>query len=269
MTRKQAAADTIALIERGVYNTSSGAEVRFADDHAASLAGTHLYRPCDFPLALPEPGLGPVEIVVISEATQLAARRAAAEFDVALLNFASARNPGGGFLNGAKAQEEDLCSCSTLYPTLLRAPEYYRANRGQASLLYTDHIIYSPKVTFFRTAGSGDLLEEPFVAGVITAPAPNSGPLLRLDPRAKPAIRETFARRWRYVLEVAALRGHDAVVLGAWGCGCFGGDPVIASATLAEVLPDFKGRFRRVELAIPAHGRRERSNYAAFCARFG
>ena len=34
---------------------------------------------------------------------------------VGVLNFASAKNPGGGFLNGSMAQEESLAIASAMY----------------------------------------------------------------------------------------------------------------------------------------------------------
>jgi uncharacterized protein (TIGR02452 family) len=40
------------------------------------------------------------------------------------LNFASAKNPGGGFINGAEAQEESLARTSALYETQLQAWDY-------------------------------------------------------------------------------------------------------------------------------------------------
>ena len=69
---------------------------------------------------------------------------------IALLNFASARNPGGGFLSGSQAQEESLARASGLYASLSRMTDYYGANRRSKSAPYTDHLIYSPRVPVLR-----------------------------------------------------------------------------------------------------------------------
>lgn len=75
--------------------------------------------------------------------------------DIGVLNFASAKNPGGGFINGAMAQEESLAASGTLYRTLIAHEEYYRENRAKSSMMYTDYAIYSPDVIFFGTSSSG------------------------------------------------------------------------------------------------------------------
>merc|ERR1712014_7550 len=54
----------------------------------------------------------------------------------------------------------------------------------------------------------------------------------------------------RSMLYVASERGHDAVVLGAFGCGAFGNDPVKVAALFAKVLStEFTG-FRVALFAI-------------------
>ncbi len=274
MSLKQVAADTLALIDAGGYEAPSGAWVSIAEAQAGAVAGTRLYRPDALAalVAADGPGGAPPMVTVTDETTQVAAHRLAAR-GVALLNFASARNHGGGFINGAKAQEEDLCRCSGLYPTLL-VPDvqpYYAANRATRSLLYTDHAILSPSVPFFRTRGRGELLEAPFNATVITAPAPNGGPLLRDDPSAGPSIRETFRRRWANVLAIAEAHAHRTLVLGAWGCGAFGNDPVVSAATLAETLASgrFDGAFDAIAIAIPDQGKQGHRNHTAFAETFG
>ncbi|MCA9695167.1 MAG: TIGR02452 family protein, partial [Myxococcales bacterium] len=209
MSLKHLARATLALIEAGSYERD-GALVPFAAAQRAAVAGARLYTPEALATlrSAPVPDGEPGALRVTDELTAAAARRlTSAGREVAALNFASARNPGGGFLNGARAQEEELCRCSGLYPTLLTQRAYYEANRAESSLIYTDHAIYSPGVPFFRVRARDSLLPAPFLVHVITAPAPNAGPLLQRDPAAGPAIAEAFTRRWANVLAIARANG--------------------------------------------------------------
>jgi uncharacterized protein (TIGR02452 family) len=266
---KETARRTLSILEAGQYTSAAGTTVPLREAQERAVAGTRLYTPTDLARwlsdATPEKAVTSPMVEVTDETTQLACQRLADE-DVVALNFASARNPGGGFLNGAKAQEEDLCRCSGLYPTLLAQRGYYEANRAQRSLLYTDHAIYSPRVPFFRVRGADEPMDTLFLASVITAPAPNTGPILAKDASQEPAITETFRRRWRFVLAIAAEHGHRTVVLGAWGCGAFGGNPWVASRTAKDAISDprFGGAFDRIAFAIPSRGRKSARNLEAF-----
>ena len=65
------------------------------------------------------------------------------------LNFANGIHPGGGFLSGARAQEEVLCRSSALYQTLVDDP-MYKEHRKRPLPDSTDWAIYSPDVPVFR-----------------------------------------------------------------------------------------------------------------------
>lgn len=90
-------------------------------------------------------------------ATTSASPAASASGRICVLNFASARHVGGGYLTGAKAQEEDVCRVSALYSSLLCAPDFYNAHkaRGAENLRYSHRMVYSPDVPVFRDAGGG------------------------------------------------------------------------------------------------------------------
>ncbi|MEU6890579.1 TIGR02452 family protein [Streptomyces sp. NPDC046557] len=236
-----------AILAAGGYRTPSGRQISLAAALAEAKAGTRIYGPNQ---VIPDEesltGTGRTTIEVTGESSTVAARRLAAHRDaepaVAVLNFASARNPGGGYVRGAKAQEEALCRASALYETLLEAPDYYETHRAGRSTFYTDRVIHSPGVPVFRD-DRGDLLEAPFRVGFLTSPAPNAGTIRRQEPERAPEIPAALARRAERVLEVAALHRYRRLVLGAWGCGVFRNDPAEVAGAFRGLLA---GRFEAV-----------------------
>lgn len=249
------AQETLAIVGRGSYEAPSGKTVDIGHLVDAAVKGTRLYRPGSLDAWEPASAReAPPRIEVTAETTAEAARRLAqAEgiTKVAVLNFASAKNPGGGFMRGAKAQEEDLARCSALYTCQLTQPAFYDANRATSSMLYTDHLIYSPDVPFFRDDRMA-LLEKPFMVSVITSPAPNAGEALRREGGARPRIQATLERRAAMVLAAAAANNNTTLVLGAWGCGVFKNEPSTVADVFARSLenPRFARAFDRIVFAI-------------------
>jgi len=257
MDRKAMAEETRRAVEQGFYVRGDGTRVEIASLVQAARAATTLYRPDQLQglsrTQAAVPG-GPPAIEVTDESTLDAGRRLVEREridDVAVLNFASARNPGGGWLGGARAQEEDLAVSSALVACLETAPAYYEANRRLDSLVYTDHLIHSPRVPFFRHE-DGSFMASPFPLSVLTAPAPNAGEHLRRKPDGAGLVRITLERRAAYVLAVAKAKGHRTLVLGAWGCGVFRNDPVQVTDIFRGWLADprFRGAFGRVVFAV-------------------
>jgi uncharacterized protein (TIGR02452 family) len=256
MSLKTIATETLRILEEGKYRAPSGQEVFIREAVSHAVRNTVLVRPADSEPVTTAQGAktqGAATIEVTEETTAQAARRLASVHDAppAALNFASAKNPGGGFLGGARAQEEDLARASALYACLRTQRPYYDLHRASTSMLYTDHVIYSPDVPFFRNDRL-DLLEEPFRVSIVTAAAPNAGEALRRDANALPAIHDALERRAEKVLEVVASRGHRCIVLGAWGCGVFRNDPAMVASVFARWLRDtrFRGAFERVVFAV-------------------
>lgn len=155
---------------------------------------------------------------------------AARELDRPLvMNFANAVTPGGGFLRGARAQEECLCRASTLYASISSEPamELYRYNRRNPSPVDSDYMLLSPNVCVFR-GPDGELLNDPYLVSVFTIPAPNKRGLAKMAPQDE--LDQVMTDRLHKFLMAAARHGYRNLVLGAWGCGAFGHD----AATVAS-----------------------------------
>ncbi|MFO8003066.1 TIGR02452 family protein [Thioalkalivibrio sp.] len=272
--RARIATETLHIIQHGAYINDQGRTVTLQPQLERCLKDTRLYRPENFAvLPSPLPGSARCTIEVRIETTLAGARRLAGREDtgrVGVLNFASAKNPGGGFLQGSQAQEESLARSSALYASLQRCPDYYTFHRHTSrTLLYSDHIIYSPGCPVFRD-DEGRLLSESYQVDFITAPAPNRKALTRNEPERLPEIGSVLTRRCGRILQAAAAQGSDTLVLGAWGCGVFGNDPAEVAEAFAEHLlsqRQFRDVFRHICFSIPEH-RSGIGNAAAFKRHF-
>ncbi|KAJ5565217.1 hypothetical protein N7513_001459 [Penicillium frequentans] len=200
-----------------------------------------------------------------------------------IINFASHRKPGGGWLNGAMAQEESICYRSSLSLSL---------NHSDYPLAL-DELIYSPYILIMRSdlASGHTLLEPPsatpqdlpVVSGITIAavhqPAVRTVSIFNYhiqisddalrSHRSSPSplyshhcIRQIFARerdikltktKMRLALRAAARNGHVMLVLGALGCGVYANPPAEIAKFWLEVLreDEFRGNWwREVYFAV-------------------
>jgi len=211
-------------------------------------------------------------VEVREESTLLAAQSLSVECDearIGVLNFASARHPGGGFLKGADAQEESLARSSGLYLSLLECRTYYDGQRGSRDGLNTDDMIWSPECPVVRDH-DGTLLDRPYLVDFITSTAPNVSSRAAKRQPAPSEVLEALKLRIGKILALAAHHECTHLVLGAWGCGVYANDPTeVAAAFYGHLRPKkgmFWGRFEKVIFAIAPDG--PKRNLDCFRRRF-
>ncbi|AZM57038.1 TIGR02452 family protein [Streptomyces sp. WAC 01529] len=249
------AQQTEQIVAAGGYTAPGGRRAPIAEAVAAARAGTRMFGPG--PVEAPRREPRPTVFEVTGESSLEAAGRLiegprAGRSPVAVLNFSSARNPGGGYLNGAQAQEEAICRASALYACLLEARPFYDHHRAHRDPFYTDRVIHSPGVPVFRD-DSGELLDAPYHVGFLTSAAPNAGVIRRRLPERAADIPQAVAARAERVLETALACGYDRLVLGAWGCGVFMNDPAHVAGAFRTLLGEggrFAGQFAHIVFGV-------------------
>lgn len=141
---------------------------------------------------------------------------------VCVLNFASAKHPGGGFINGSMAQEESIAYISALYDSLTKyTVDFYKYHLEKCNAFYSDRIIYSKDVVVFKDENY-NLLETPYFINIITSPAVNAGVIIKNN-KAKEIeqINLIMKQRIRKIIKVAIKNENKNIILGAFGCGVF------------------------------------------------
>ena len=222
--------------------------------------------------------------VVVSKKRTFEAASQYRDSQVAVHNFASASNPGGGVERGASAQEECLCRCSGLY-FCLNTPKmwdgFYKPHRNAHDPIHNDDAIYTPEIVVFKTdERTPRLMDEKdwYKVNVITCAAPNlrvrpsnsynSGDGNKAVVMKDDELLALHEKRLRRILDIAVLEGNDTVILGAFGCGAFENNPEIVAMASRNVIKDYLHAFRTIEYAIYCSPRDER-NYETFVRVLG
>ena len=198
---------------------------------------------------------------------------------VAVLNFASSTNPGGGVVNGAGAQEECLCRISTLYFTLdtdENWKRFYNPHRKARTPLHNDDILYTKNITVFKSDTTSPKLlpeNEWYDVDVITCATPN----LRENPSNRynsgdgnqrlilnnEELYSLHEKRDACIFDAAVSQNVDVLILGAFGCGAFMNDPKVVAKVMINLAKKYAHSFKTIEFAVycPPY---DDSNYRAF-----
>ena len=222
---KNIANETLEIINKGFYINSNRCRIDVRKEIHKSIEETMLYE-LDNSEEVNKSKMDKfsnIEIIegsIIDEIIKI--RNKIDDGNIIALNFASAKNPGGGFLNGAMAQEESIARASTLYPCLIKENEFYNYHKKNNNPLYSDKIIYSPNVLIIRN-DEGELLEKPVKCSFITSSAVNARVALKRG-ITREQIYSVMENRIDKIIQLSILKKADVMVLGAFGCGVFGND---------------------------------------------
>lgn len=235
----------VDAIQSGCYPNANGTQVDW--QHLVAHARSRkISLPPDHPLPVFDTRRhsSTTTVQVANETSMVAARRLVDQGDKPLvLNFANGIHPGGGFLHGARAQEECLCRSSALFATLVGDP-MYESHRRRPVSDSSNWCILSPQVPFFRN-DRGEALAEPWLMDVITCAAPYAPKV------GREMSRKLLKARIHRVLSIAQAFGYQSLVLGAWGCGAFGNAPYDTACDFRTALEEpFRSTFSHVTFAI-------------------
>jgi uncharacterized protein (TIGR02452 family) len=267
--------ETLCICRAGRYVAPSGAEVKLPGTGEVLKASVFYQNP---------PRVDSVAAAELSvcdavndDCIEVARKLVEEGYRPIMLNMANRHTPGGGVLNGARAQEESLFRQSNLCVSLYQFDEYHARllglplGNGRYPMDRDTGGIYSGRVTFFRTSSrQGDaLVETPFECAVVSVAAINR-PDLTPDGRLVDWAVVATKKKIRSMLRIGLLHGHDAIVLGAWGCGAFRNPPEHMAGLFHEVLrePEFAGKYRVVRFAVIEDHNSRHSNFAPFDREF-
>ena len=261
---KQVFAETVEIVEGGGYETKTGVIVELPNDKAMR-EGTVLYQH-ELPIAGETGYEGKTSIKVLEQDCIVVAKGMLERgYNPAVLNLASSWSPGGGVVQGSRAQEESIFRRTNLYRSLYQfahggKPDMFATKPEPIDLKKTPHYkehldyhfggIYTPGATVFR-ASNFELFQKPFQMSFITVAAIKE-PVLTPTGHLTDADKDQTRDKIRTILRIGLKHGHDCLVLGALGCGAYGNPPADVARLFHEVIEEdeFRDKYKMLAFAI-------------------
>ena len=262
--RKQIFAETVEIVECGAYETKRGIVVELPNDKAMR-KGSVLYQQ-----ELPKAGAtdydGVTSVKVLEQDCIVAAKGLLdCGYNPAVLNLASSWSPGGGVVQGSRAQEESIFRRTNLYRSLYQfahggKPDMFATKPEPIDLKKTPHYkvhldyhfggIYTPGATVFR-ATNFELFQKPFPMSFISVAAIKE-PVLTPSGHLTDADKDQTRDKIRTIFRIGLKHGHDSLVLGALGCGAYGNPPADVAKLFHEVFEEeeFRDKYKMLVFAI-------------------
>ncbi len=254
---------TIDIVQEGHYTSENGEEVELLDN-TRMLEGSKFYtRPLDAnkvpTISQDTNGNGMTKVIVRNDDSIHCGHQLQQEgYNPVILNLASRRNPGGGVMNGSRAQEESLFRSTNLFLSMYRYAAYaedygLEKSKYQYPMPMRFGGIYVPDATVFRAGAKNDfaLLDEPYYMSFVAVAAINH-PELDADGNICEEDAALTKNKMRTMLRIGLLNGHDCIVLGAFGCGAFHNPPKHIARLFHEVIDEqeFKNKYKLIAFAI-------------------
>ena len=159
--------------------------------------------------------------------------------------MASRNSPGGGYIAGSGAQEENLHRRTSLFHCL-EDPYRLDSQRNWSYPLPEFGGAYSPNVPTFRSAeskGYAFLPEVEFLSFVSVAAYSNPSthtPSNSKEELLTSKVAQDTKRKIKAIFSIALEYGHDAIVLSAFGCGAYRNPPAHMARLFSEVIKQEK-----------------------------
>lgn len=249
--------ETVHIVKNGEYASPNGTRVTVNDLNDVMISKTKFYsKKLNINYnSLPKYN---TEVKVVNNDCLYEAKKLIDDgFSPAVLNMASFSTPGGGVINGASAQEENIFRRTNLFLSLYQFSSI-GLNYGikQKEERYPLHFryggIYTPKVAVFRGGEdvNYELLDDLFYVDIITLsalknPTTENGKII-------PSAESIIKCKIRQILDIAIENGNDSLVLSAFGCGAYKTPPEQMAMFFADVLAseDYQGVFKVIHFAI-------------------
>ena len=249
--------NTIDIVNKGRYVTENGTYYSFPDDLDMMRKTVFYEREISLPEAVKGCGQTIVEVQNI-DCLYAGAQLKEQGYNPAVLNMASRRNPGGGVVTGAGAQEETLFRRTNLFRSLYQFAPFagmygIKTSHHQYPLDRNFGGIYTPDAVYFRESEQKGyaLMDNPVSLSFITVAGMNR-PDLTADGMIADHHVEPIKNKIRTIFRIGLAHGHDSLVLGALGCGAFRNPPRHVARLFHELMDEleFKNKYRRIVFAI-------------------